>query len=235
MTDKNVNETPEIDIENTSAAKVEKLEAVEKNLQIATEKLQQEILNGYRIFTYKDKKYKIKFTSIKDDDILADRKSELITEYLANDILMEEEIVEKLKSKNLWDETKTKRERDLHEQLSQTYKSIYEEKIKKKPSKRRIEELEKERMLQNLELAELTRTKDRLLEASMENKIDNELAKLRATLCIFDAETNMPVWETVEALNSDDKVKVITLIKEARLFWVGLDQSIFEIAPELSL
>lgn len=192
------------------------------------EKIEQEIRNGYRIFTFNEKEYRIFLPSIKVDEKLSAEKSRIVARLLRDESLItKDEAILLMKKRGTWTDELQKQENLLRKRLGECIADIFLHRSVSTPNKEELEELTKERISIEMELRLLTANKDFFLNSTIESRIEEELLKLKLTLCIKDSENNY-LFNTVEELeNYPDKGFINAISTEAIYFWAGIDQSIF--------
>lgn len=226
------------DLTNISEATVEVIsgeqaetireDLVGKKSGLFLEKLELEIKNGYRLFTYKDKRYKIFMPTVREDTIINEQKTQLVSKLLKNkDLMMKDEIIENLKSRGVWNDTKEREEIKLRESISSIMTEIMVERAKDEPDQETIREKQKDKLSIEIDMNLLTRSKDYLMQSTLESKIDEELLKYKVSLLVKN-EDDSRVWNSVEEFEAyNDKLFINTVSIEGIYFWAGLDQSMF--------
>lgn len=198
-----------------------------------TSKLESEILNGYKVVDFSDKKYRIYYPKIKEEQIISDFRTKISLELLnSKDSLLREQIVQNLISRGLWNDDKEKQEKTLRERLGKCLADIYTQKSRKKPDENLLKELVKEKILLEARIDELTSVKLYWTQNSAESKIEENVMKCKLVLCVKD-ENDVNVWNSIDELHLADKGLVIYLMNQAMYFWMGLDPSRFELAPSV--
>jgi len=200
-----------------------------KNLGLSLEKLEGEIRSGFRTTEYMDKEYHICLPSIKDDEILSKYKSKIAAEVLKDkDVVLKDEVIKNLRERGIWDDSKDKKERELRDRYAKCLSDLYLEKARENPAPERIEELKRERISLDIDIALLTETKNYFVNTAAESRIEERVLMHKTVLCIKDAE-NKRLWNSVEELeNCTEKALVNTLTSEAIYFWAGVDPSMFD-------
>jgi hypothetical protein len=209
---------------------------IEENSKSGLERLEQEIKSGYRIIEYDDKKYRICFPSMKDDEVLSRYKSKIAMEVLKDKtIILRDEVIDNLKERGIWDDKKEKQESELREKYSDCLSQFFLEKNKKKPNKATITQLNVEKKILSEMINVLTKTKDYFVNLAAESRIDEMVLKQKMVLCIKSDDKNECVWKSLDEFeNCNDKGLVNTIISDAIYFWAGLDQSMFDSAPDFN-
>lgn len=239
-----INETDGASVLNIEAPSTDKeLETVDdsksnlfgKKTGLFLEKLELEIKNGYRLFTYKDQPYKIFMSTVHVDTMVNEFKTKIVSRLLKDkDIMMKDEIMKNLRERGVWDDSKQKQEKELRDRVSRCITDMMTEKSKDEPDRDFLLEKMKEKMSLEIDLELLSGNKDNLLQSTIENKVDEEVTKYKLTLLVKTNE-DVRVWNSVEEFeNYSDKAFVNSVTIEAIYFWAGLDQSMFGFAPDFS-
>lgn len=220
------NVTDTNDINNEKATKIDKV----TNLYL--ERLEQEIKNGYRIFNFSDKEYRIHLPRVKEDDLISRFKSKMASELLENkDIYMKDQLIRRLQERGVWDDSKEKEEKELREQLGKVMADIMIERAKEDEDVNFLRDLLQERIAIEVKLSNLVETKNNVVSVSLENLLNDSIHKYKMCLCIKDADGNQ-IWGSIDDLDNDnDKLLVNNLSEAALYFWAGLDPSLFSLAP----
>jgi hypothetical protein len=206
-----------------------------KKTGLFLEKLELEIKNGYRLFTYKEQPFKILMSSVHIDTMVNEFKTKIVSKLLKDkDIMMKDEIMKNLRERGVWDDSKQKTEKELRDRISRCISDMMTEKSKDEPDKDFLLEKMKEKMSLEIDLEVLSGNKDNLLQSTIENKVDEEVTKYKLTLLVKTID-DVNVWKSVEEFeNHPDKAFVNSVTVEAIYFWAGLDQSMFGLAPDFS-
>lgn len=222
------NDTDSTDVIDSS----ERVEKADKVTNLYLEKLEQEIRNGYRIFSFRDKEYKIYLPKIKEDDLINRFKSQTTSKLLENkDIYMKDQLVRRLYEREVWNDEKEKEEKSLREQLGKVMADIMIERAKEFEDKDALKEFLAERINIEVKLSALTETKNHMISSSLENILNEAIHKYKMCLCVRDSEDNL-LWDSMEVLdNETDKILSTNISEAAMYFWAGLDPSLFSLAP----
>jgi hypothetical protein len=210
----------------------ERQNSVEKVTNLYLERLEQEIKNGYRVFNFRDKEYRLYLTRVKEDDMLSRFKSQLVSKLLEDtSIYMKDQLIRRLVDRGVWDDTKEKEETSLRERLGKVMADIMIERAKEKEDETLLRELLTERLAVELKLSTLTEAKNNVVSSSLENLLSDSMHKYKMCLCVKDDQDN-PIWNSIEELDNDCNKLFVNNISEACLFfWAGLDPSLFSLAP----
>lgn len=205
-------------------------EILVQNLEL--ERLQQEIKSGFKSLQYENKTYLIHVPKLREERMILDYKSGLTTKLLADDGKMtKDEVMNSLKKRGIWSDEKERRLQSLRDETSNIFKDIFIENSKSKPNEKNLDTLNKKRVDVELEIAILTDSLSKYLDATIESEMERDINRYKMVILITD-EFNQPIWNSLEDLDNDpDRGRINFLISAGMYFWAGLDPALFEVAP----
>lgn len=211
----------------------------ETPLSIRLDQLKKAIREGYRDVEFEDlnsekRKVRVYLPSMKEDTLISDYKAKVTSHALKDEnLMMREEVLANLRKRGVWDEEKEKRLKNLEKQMSETLNDIYMQKSRPEPDKERLQELRREKLSTEIDLAILREPKQSFEESTLENYIEREILKYKMCLLIRN-EDGSPIWASLEDYNDSDnynKHLVNSILSEAYYFWAGIDPALFDAAP----
>lgn len=213
----------------------------ETPLSLRLEKLKNELRTGFREFEFEDlneEKRRVRFylPTIKEETLISAHKTRITSTALKDDsFMMQEEVYSILRKRGVWDEEKERKQKQLEKKISECLNEIYLQKSRKKPDQTRLDELRREKISLDIDLALLKAPKATFEEVTLESYIEREVLKYKMCLLIRD-ENGAPLWRDLDEYNESDlynKHLVNTVLAEAYYFWAGVDPALFDAAPTL--
>lgn len=201
-------------------------------------RLQEDIVNGFRVFESSRGEIVIKFPGIIDDEEIELECSKLYNRLLQDgDMLTETEIIEKLEKRNLWSKEKEEELKQRLETWRDLNLKLTREQLKSKQKrnfklindiKKKTDEAEKEYDTIRLE-------KNKYINNSIEMRVDELRQRLKLYKCVrkvkIEDEVKKPgdlYWQSIDQLKSDSKVFIYELFEKAQYYWSGIDPSFLE-------
>lgn len=199
------------------------------------ERLEQEIKNGYKTIIHEDIKYHIYLPKQKEEKLVLDFKAELVAKLFGKKILTKEQVMNELRERGVWNDQKEKQMRGLRDEISNVLRDIFMENSKKKPNKEMLQNLNKQRISLELDLAILTDSISYYMDSTLESEIDREIIKYKMYLLIKN-ENDEQIWNSFDDLEDDaNRGRINFMASSAIYFWAGLDPALFDAAPRKEL